>query len=44
MIHTLPDCGVLAHDDCKEAERITLELIELDVREEKEAEISAHTF
>lgn len=35
---------MLAHDDCKEAERITLEVVELEVREEKKAEISVHTF
>lgn len=45
VIHTLPDCWVLAHDDCKESERITLEMVELEVREEKKkAEILAHTF
>lgn len=36
---------MLAHDDCKESERITLEMVELEVREEKKkAEILAHTF
>ena len=32
VTHTLPDCGVFAHGNCKEVDT-TLELIELEVRQ-----------